>query len=186
MRDKVINPAEEDIKIVIMGMENAGKTTILNIIQKAVNVSPKNPPQMEPTKGVERKIFILFNKSVAVWDFGGQEAYRNEYIANPDKFFHAISLFYYVIDVQDPYRIFPSVMYFTGVSNLIKNHSPVAKIILLFHKMDPNFDPLQKNLKKIFLERIEPAIYTYELNYQIYDTTIFKLDSIRAPFLEQL
>lgn len=182
----MISTTEKEIKIVIMGMENAGKTTILNIIQKAVNVPPIYPPQMEPTKGVKRKIFTLFNRNVAVWDFGGQEAYRNEYIANPDKYFNAISLFYYVIDVQDSYRIFPSVMYFTGIFNLIEMHSPLAKIILLFHKMDPNFDPFQKNLKKDFLERIEPTISTHEIKIQIYDTTIFKLDSIRAPFLEQL
>ena len=175
----------DDIKIVIMGMENAGKTTIVNIIQKAVNVPIKHPPQMEPTKGVERKFFTLFNKKVAVWDFGGQETYRNEYVANPDKYFHAISLFYYVVDVQDPYRIFPSAMYFTGVYNLIKKHSPLAKIILLFHKMDPAFDLYLKNLKKDFLERIETTI-NYEIKINIYDTTIFKLDIIRAPFLEQL
>ena len=77
-------------------------------------------------------------------------------------------------------------MYFTGIFNLIEMHSPLAKIILLFHKMDPNFDPFQKNLKKDFLERIEPTISTHEIKIQIYDTTIFKLDSIRAPFLEQL
>jgi small GTP-binding protein len=177
---------DREIKIVLMGMENAGKTTIINILQKAVNVPLSSPPQMDPTKGVERNIFSLFNKSVAIWDFGGQEAYRNEYIANPDKYFHAISLFYYVVDVQDPYRIFPSVMYFTGLFNLIKNHSPNAKLIFLFHKMDPNFDLLQKNLKKDFLERIEPTISTHEIKIHIYDTTIFKLESIRAPFLEQL
>ena len=182
----MVNTTEIDIKIVIMGMENAGKTTILNIIQKAVNIPPKNPPQMEPTKGVKRKVFTLFNKNVAIWDFGGQEAYRNEYIANPDKYFHAISLFYYVIDIQDSYRIFPSVMYFTGLFTLIKNHSASAKIILLFHKMDPNFDSFQKNLKKIFLERIDPTTSSCGIKLQIYDTTIFKLNSIRAPFLEQL
>jgi len=77
-------------------------------------------------------------------------------------------------------------MYFTGLFNLIKSHSPNAKLIFLFHKMDPNFDLLQKNLKKDSLERIEPTISTHEIKIQIYDTTIFKLDSIRAPFIEQL
>jgi hypothetical protein len=52
--------------------------------------------------------------------------------------------------------------------------------------MDPTYDSVQKNLKKIFLERIEPTISSCGIKLQIYDTTIFKLDSIRAPFLEQL
>ena len=67
---------EEPIKLAIMGMENAGKTTLLNILTQAIEETPKSPPSMNPTKGVERNNFTLFQKKAVVWDFGGQDQFR--------------------------------------------------------------------------------------------------------------
>ena len=41
---------EKPIKIVIMGMENAGKTTVVDILTKATGYAPDYPPDMYPTK----------------------------------------------------------------------------------------------------------------------------------------
>ncbi|MFW9826286.1 MAG: ADP-ribosylation factor-like protein [Candidatus Thorarchaeota archaeon] len=178
------NLASEEIKIIIMGMENAGKTTILNIISQETEKILTTPPSMNPTKGVERNHLTLFQKKTIVWDFGGQEMYRSDYLTNADKYFHTVSFFYYVIDVQDYYRLIPSVMYFTGVFNKIKNYSPDAKIIFLFHKMDPGFDPNERNLKKKFLEKVEPLLQQEYTSYLMFDTTIFNLKSIRTAFYQ--
>ena len=104
---------EKPIKIVVMGMENAGKTTVVDILTKATGDAPSYPPDMYPTKSVERR--TLSKKNATIWDFGGQELYRNEYLANPESYFHEITSFYYVIDVQDYYRLFASYMYFMAV-----------------------------------------------------------------------
>jgi small GTP-binding protein len=175
---------EKPIKIVIMGMENAGKTTILNILTKETNKVPNRPPIMTPTKSVERKFITLFEKRTVIWDFGGQETYRNEYLANPERYFHSIALFYYVIDIQDYYRFIPSVMYFTGVFNKIKTYSPNARIIFVFHKMDPGYDPNVKKLKIKFLEKVEPLLREHLTSYLIFDTTIFDLSSIDTAFYQ--
>jgi len=175
---------EGPIKIVVMGMENAGKTTILNILTQESHKVPTQPPLMNPTKGVERNSFTLFGKKTVIWDFGGQETYRNEYLANPEKYFHTIKFFYYVIDIQDYYRLIPSVMFFTGVFNKIKNYSPDAKIIFIFHKMDPGYDPNVKNLKVQFLDKVEPLLQEQFASYLMFDTTIFNLSSIKTAFYQ--
>jgi len=175
---------EKPIKIVIMGMENAGKTTILDMLTKETDDVPNKPPIMNPTKSVERNSLTLFQKKAVVWDFGGQETYRNEYLANPEKYFHTIKFFYYVIDIQDYYRLIPSVMYFTGVFNKIRKYSPDARIIFVFHKMDPGYDPNVKNLKVKFLDKVEPLLQEQFASYLMFNTTFFDLSSIKTAFYQ--
>jgi GTPase SAR1 family protein len=173
---------EQPIKLVIMGMENAGKTTILDVLMGKINETTNRPPSMDPTKGIERSTLLFFEKETKVWDFGGQESYRNEYLLNPERNFHTISFFYYVVDIQDYYRLIPSVMYFKGVFNLIKKYSPDAKIIFLFHKMDPDYIPDERNLKGKFLERVEPDLKSTNTPYIMYDTTVLDIHTIKTAF----
>ena len=173
---------EKPIKLVIVGMENAGKTTILDVLTDKIKETPHKPPRMNPTKGVERSSILFFQKETKVWDLGGQETYRNEYLSNPDKYFHTISFFYYVVDIQDYYRLVSSVMYFRGIFNLIKKYSSDAKVIFLFHKTDPDFTLDERNLKGKFLEKIEPDLKLSKTQYITYDTTIFDLKSIKNAF----
>ena len=172
--------AEDLIKIVIMGMENAGKSTIVDVLTQKIKKTPLIPPDMHPTKGVERK--TLIQKNTVVWDFGGQELYRNEYLADPEAYLRSVSLVYYVVDVQDYYRVLSSMMYFKTVLPVILKNCPDVEILFLFHKMDPTFDPSIKNLKQKFLESIEPYMKSHNKPFVVYDTTIFDLNSIETAF----
>ena len=78
----------QGIKLIIIGMENAGKTTIVDLLTKETEKVPEKPPDMNPTKGVERR--SLFQKNIMIWDFGGQESFRKEYLVNSVKYFHSI------------------------------------------------------------------------------------------------
>ncbi|MFW9999398.1 MAG: ADP-ribosylation factor-like protein [Candidatus Hodarchaeota archaeon] len=178
------NPEDEElpIKLVIMGMENAGKTTILDVLTGKISEAPNKPPSMNPTKGIERSTVLFFKKETKIWDFGGQESYRNDYLLNAERYFQTISFFYYVVDIQDYYRLVPSVMYFRGVFNLIKKYSPDAKFVFLFHKNDPDYIPDERNLKGKFLEMIEPNLKLENIKYTMFDTTIFNLNSIKTAF----
>ena len=172
---------EEPIKVVIMGMENAGKTTIIDVLtQKIKNPPHLHPPDMYPTKGVERR--NLIEKNTIIWDFGGQELYRNEYLTEAESLLQSISFVYYIADVQDYYRLYSSMMYFKVVFPKILKYSPDAEVIFLFHKMDPKFDPNTKNLKEKFLENVESFLEVYEKPLEIYETTIFDLNSIKTAF----
>jgi len=175
---------EQQIKLVILGLENAGKTSIVDVLKQKTEITLRKPPDMNPTKGVERR--SLFQGSIMVWDLGGQEVYRNEYLKNPESYFKEISFCYYVVDVQDYYRLAPSTMYFMGVFNLVKKYSPNARIVLLFHKMDPDFNPDQRNLRGKFMDKIEPYLQKNDISFITYETTIFDLNSIKTAFSQEV
>ena len=171
---------ELEKKIIIIGMENAGKTTIVKYLKIKSDEIPDKPPDMTPTKNVARSTIPKGN--YIVWDFGGQEKYRNEYLENPEAYFHSVSYFYYVVDVQDYYRLFSSTMYFMAILNVITKYSPQARIIILFHKWDPDFDPNTKNLKVKFLEKVEPTLKKRNIPFMMFDTSIFTPNTIKSAF----
>ena len=73
-------------------------------------------------------------------------------------------------------------MNFMTVFPIIVKNSPDAEIIILFHKMDPNYDANKKNLKKIFLDKVESFLLAHKKSLEMYDTTIFNLNSIKTAF----
>ena len=175
-----MNESQKVVKVVIMGMENAGKTTIIDVLTEKIKETPITPPNMIPTRDVART--LLEQKNIVIWDFGGQELFRNTYISNPESYLRSISLVYYVVDVQDYYRHQSSIMYFIAVFKKILRYSPDAELCFLFHKMDPNFDQKQKDLKVKFLETVEPFLQENLKNFAKYDTSIFNLNSIKNAF----
>ena len=173
------NTEQEPIKIVIMGMENAGKSTIVDVLTQNIKTTPDSPPDMHPTKGVKRSM----QNNTMVWDFGGQELYRNEYLADPDSYLRSIAFTYFVVDVQDYYRHYSSIMYFMAVFPTIEKNCPEAELVFLFNKMDPGYDPTTKNLKGKFLDSIEPYLQKrHSKPFAVYDTTILDLKSIKTAF----
>ena len=58
----------EEVKLVIAGLDNAGKSTMLLTLQKNYHIGDA----LAPTKYVKRGLYSLFGKDLAVWDFGGQ------------------------------------------------------------------------------------------------------------------
>ena len=55
----------------ILGLDNAGKTSILKAIAK------EDIQKISPTKGFNVKVVTLDNIKFVVWDLGGQVAIRN-------------------------------------------------------------------------------------------------------------
>ena len=177
---------DSNTKIVIMGMENAGKTTLVKYITQEFESNQSKPPEMSPTRGIERSQHSLFgNPPILIWDFGGQEIYRNEYLSKPNLYFNEIAIFFYVVDVQDNVKFFSSRMYFMAVLQLIRKHSPDANIVFLFHKSDPEFTGENK-IKERFLDYFKPVMQKNKRAFQVYDTTIYDIHSILKAFKNEI
>ena len=58
-------------KVIILGLDNAGKTSILKSLAK------EDIKIVNPTKGFNVKLVTIENMSFSVWDLGGQAAIRN-------------------------------------------------------------------------------------------------------------
>jgi len=72
---------KKEQKVIVVGLSNAGKTTILSKFGGQLGI--KDLAKLKPTKGIERKEVKASNLSLKIWDFGGQQEYRNRYLNNP-------------------------------------------------------------------------------------------------------
>lgn len=169
-------------KVAILGIANAGKTSIIKTLAQQFNALVK------PTTGVERTNFEFLGLNLNLWDFGGQSSYRERYLDNPDRYFDLLSYIYYVVDLQDFSVLDESIEYFRNLIPNIEKHSPESKFVLLFHKADPNIDGLfdLKDIKQNFLNGVAPVIEHYGLKIQIYETSVYNPMSVITAFSQPL
>ena len=59
-----------DAKLLVLGLDNAGKTTLLK------NLSQEEVQNTEPTKGFNVKTLVHESFNLNVWDLGGQQEIR--------------------------------------------------------------------------------------------------------------
>lgn len=122
----------ESHKIAFVGMDNAGKTSIINVLSQ--NFS--NYQAILPTQRVERNQLNFLGKELMIWDFGGQDKYREAYLATPEKYFESIDIMYFVVDIQDLEKLNTSIQYFRRIIDGLDFYSPNAQITILYHKND--------------------------------------------------
>lgn len=159
-------------KIAIVGLSNAGKTTIIKILQHEYQLLVN----LQPTLGVDRSEMDLFGVNLKIWDFGGQELYRTKYINDADMYFRGISHVYYIVDVQDSSLLNQNIQYFSEVANKIREFSPDAKLTIIFNKMDPiDTDSKQYeewcNYKERFLKSIDKLMRIFGNVGEIFETS---------------
>ncbi len=87
----------KQFKVVFTGLSNAGKTSILKVLDKQFH----RLANMVPTKGVERSLSTILGFPVTKWDLGGQEQYRQEYLSPKSKALLEADLLVFVVDIQD-------------------------------------------------------------------------------------
>lgn len=128
---------ESFLKIVISGLDNAGKTSILTALDKKYDFQ-KDIVQLKPTIRVEyHKMNFLKNNSI-FWDMGGQTTYREVYMQYQDVYFDATDLLIYVIDIQDPERFENSLEYLDAILTFFLESKMDVPLIITFHKYDPD------------------------------------------------
>jgi len=167
-------------KIAILGVSNAGKTSIVKILTREFEMLTI----VKPTLGIERSILEIFGNEVIIWDFGGQEIYRNKYLSAPERYFDQISYVYYVVDIQDAKILEESINYFHAIFDNIKIYSPNAKIIILFHKNDPTLEAMmdKNNVKQRFLDAVVGPLEKGKFPVIMYKTSIYNHMSIITAF----
>ena len=147
------------IKIIIAGLDNAGKTSILTALNKKYDFQ-KDIISLTPTIRVEYQATEFLKNRVVFWDMGGQEKYRKLYQKKQDIYFSGTDLLVYVIDIQDPERIETSLAYLGMILKYFKKHKMDFPLIISFHKFDPEFirneqmveqiEALRKHILKLY------------------------------------
>lgn len=175
---------KKEQKIMFLGLDNAGKSAIINTISGKIDISTlKN---LKPTKRVKREKLVTKNFTIYVWDMGGQKEYRDHYLKkdNLELFFLQVDMLVYVIDMQDPDRFQESFDYLKKILDTLNYLNEDPFILFFLHKSDPDiieFPEFQGNLELIkdkLLEIIQP----YEFEYDAYPTSIYYLYSREKGF----
>ena len=92
---KSYNKIKPNPYILILGLDNAGKTTLLNYLTHEDN---KN---LEPTQGVNGKSIQCCGINLNVYDIGGQKAIREYW----KYYYENVDALIYVVDASDEARI---------------------------------------------------------------------------------
>ena len=168
---------ESFIKVIISGLDNAGKTSILTALEKKYDFQ-KDIVQLKPTIRVEYHKLNFLASKIIVWDMGGQDQYREIYINYQDVYFDATDLLIYVIDVQDPERFQNSLEYLNAILSFFSDNKMDVPLIIAFHKLDPELRGNEGILQNIetLRERIIDNYSNFKILFQ--QTSIYDIISI--------
>jgi len=163
----------EEQKIIVLGLDNAGKTSLLSMFGGRLGIS--DLASLEPTRGVNRQEIDTEDMTFLIWDFGGQKDHRNQYLEEPEHYFQNLDLIIYVFDIQDHERLDEALNYFEKVIEIITNLKEKPYFVIFLHKYDPAIrsnEDIITNINQI-REAIESEIKQKIFDYEIFLTSIY-------------
>lgn len=166
-------------KILLLGLDDAGKTSILNILQRK-HSTIRN---LLPTRGVSRQTMDFLGTSMICWDFGGQVAYRNMYLARPDLFLES-DLIIFVVDVLNSNRYDEGLEYLFKIMHLVNDMGQKPPIIVSMHKFDPDVADDEDLLRKRanLIDSIATKALDLQYNCKFVNSTIFLRETVEQLF----
>lgn len=164
------------LKVVLAGLDNAGKTTIYRKTLEHVN--PALLANVAPTKGVERRTYDFVGEKVVFWDLGGQLSYRMKYRREP-KLLRGTFALVFVVDLQAPDRFYEAFDYFQDLLELLRGQDAHPIVFVFFHKLDPQ---LTNDLKPHFHQAV---LLFNEIAKQLGDRFKSFATSIFSPSADQ-
>jgi GTP-binding protein EngB required for normal cell division len=166
----------EQFKVIFTGLANAGKSSILNVLNKQFH----KLANMVPTMGVERSLSTILGFQVTSWDLGGQDQYRTEYLTTKQETLLEADLMVFVVDMQDWNNYKESLDYYKKVLEIIKGADEHPYIVICLHKLDPEvYNDYKKNIADI-MKLFEEASQEWE--YKFFITSIYNRRSIVEAF----
>ena len=165
----IMSVKKPDSKILIMGLENSGKTSIILSLKRDVNLLSYF--SLKPTKGYSIEEVKDLDKIFHIWDFGGQAQYRVEHLKNMKNYIDATKKLIYVVDVQDKKKYDASIEYLSEILKILKDENLIPDVSVFLHKYDPNLEFEEKDLNEI-INKIKKTVPT-DFSYTLFKTTIF-------------
>ncbi|MCK4382540.1 MAG: 50S ribosome-binding GTPase [Candidatus Lokiarchaeota archaeon] len=168
-------------KIAFIGLDYAGKTSIITAITKKFGFEQEILKLM-PTRRIARDAFKFLGIEFTRMDFGGQEKYRKNYLKTPGKFLGGTDLIFYVIDAQDYNRYIESIDYLEEVLLFFKEDQVYVPICILFHKFDPELTKEKVINQRILTIKHALIRYSHDFDIFFFETSIYDIKSIMDAF----
>ncbi len=169
---------DKNSKILILGLDNCGKTTILLSLKEETNLL--SYLSLKPTRGVNIEQFQENNFNIYVWDFGGQKEYRSDYITNFAKYIKKVDEILYIIDVQDYNRYNQALKYLEDIIKSIEQEEKIIELSIFLHKYDPNlknkaeFKDIDEKINVLINKQIFNLIPA-KFKFRIYRSSVYTL-----------
>lgn len=124
-------------KILLMGLDNGGKSSILLSLTRDIDLSHYSP---KPTMGIEIVNHTIDDTIFNIWDFSGQKQFRDQHYKDLDKNIGGTDKIIYVIDVQDINRYDLTLQYLEKIVKYVTDHELDIEFSIFIHKWDPNIE----------------------------------------------
>ncbi|MFX1281656.1 MAG: ADP-ribosylation factor-like protein [Promethearchaeota archaeon] len=163
-------------KILVLGLEKSGKTSIvLNFVGKfnlSDYISLKN--SKTPNLVNLEKDNIKFS----IWDFPGKETYRNEFLENSKNYLIDTGEIFFVIDIQDIENYDLALKFLQEIIEKLIEYNLTVEFTFFLHKYDHDlferFPDLKIEKIENLISRIKQLIPSEEF-HEIYKSTIYTL-----------
>jgi len=161
-------------KVLLMGLDNSGKTSIVLCLRGVKNLSSFS--SLNPTRGVRINKFQALGSEYSIWDFGGQQQFRNGYLNDFQTHIKGTKKFIYVLDIQDRERYDISLEYLSKILALLRKHKMTIDFSIFLHKYDPDLEftssKFDESVISDLIRNIKKLI-PYDFAHQIYKTSIY-------------
>lgn len=173
-------------KVLLMGLEDTGKTAILEILK---HKKIENAENILPTKGRRIEEIKLNNQPYSVWELAGPSKYRIKWIERKDLTFTLTNELIYFINIQQVEYYEKSINYLEQLLNVL-NSGPNRfleinfKLFILFHKSDPTMVNLHEFIDNSTLLTDKIKKLNIHYTYEIWKTSIYNFqENIFESFL---
>ncbi|MHA1228147.1 MAG: ADP-ribosylation factor-like protein [Candidatus Hodarchaeales archaeon] len=169
------------MKISLVGLSGCGKTSIYSTTFGGM--APSEVKDIGPTVMYEVKSHNYLGLEISLWDFGGQEEYRQSYLETP-KLLSNTNVIVFVIDLHHPENFDDANEYFEKVYSAIKDSGGDPHIYVFYHKYDTK-DYFEAKLKEsLSLAKKLPFIEKYSPKEFI--TSVYRQDELSNVFRQIL
>ena len=171
------------MKISLVGLGGCGKTSLYSVAFAEKN--PEETKSLSPTILYETRRHPFLGLQVGIFDFGGQEQYRKEYMDKPE-IFKGTDILIPIVDLHDPDKFEEAKEYFVGLLDIYRQHNEKPKIFVFLHKYDTQdyqkelLDTNVKRAKEMFVDIFKD----YEFDQML--TSIYLQDELAKVFRDIL
>jgi len=176
------NPHQsKEFKLVIAGLDNAGKTSALIALRQKYNFYER-VKNLKPTIKIDYSSFKFLNTyRINLWDMGGQKKFRKIYLTNP-VYFYETDYIYYLIDIQDELKFEESVEYLHELLDIYRALNYTNEVIICFNKFDPRFKNDEDYLDRAKMITDLILSQNSDIKFKFFNTSYYDISSISQAF----
>ncbi|MHA1966763.1 MAG: ADP-ribosylation factor-like protein [Candidatus Hodarchaeales archaeon] len=169
------------MKISLVGLSGCGKTSIYSTTLGGM--TPLEVKHLGPTVMYEVKTHNYLGLQISLWDFGGQEKYRQSYLETPDILANTTMLIF-ILDLHHPEDFEKANEYFLDIYSAIKDGGGDPKLHIFYHKYDT--EDYQESLLQENLEKARNLPFIVEKNPDFSITSIYRQEELSDIFRQIL